>query len=99
MIAKTELIINKGDSAILIVGIKNIKDTQLNYFIRFDDTYNWMENLNKIHKLGPKSVDVQSIKINPSAGTPSGQYNTSINIIDKNMDSVYASEKISIIVK
>ena len=96
---KTEVVIDKGGSDQLVVGIRNKKDTTLYYRIRFNaisgsdggpfniENPKWFQYAEQTtYKLPSAENDVRDIRLSiPTQGVTSGSYFLTFDVIDEDL--------------
>ena len=112
--SKSEIVMDKGESQVLAVGVRNKKDTPLNYKMRFNpvsgpdgapfsiDNPPWFQFAqNQVYKLPAAEPDIRSIRLNvPSVN--SGSYFLTFEIVDDDAsppDNVYAQKDFFIVIR
>jgi len=112
---KTEVTIDKGGSQVLTVGIRNKKDTPLNYKMRFTpisdpdeaifsiDNPSWFQFAqNQVYKLSAADSEVRNIRLSIPTKVSSGSYFLTFDIIDDDLPppgNVYAQKDFFIVVR
>jgi len=82
---KTEVKIDKGDSEILTVGIRNKEDEILSYKIKFtphsvpddvnlNDPMDWFQYRKDMQELSPSESDIRKIRLSVPKNTKTGSY-------------------------
>lgn len=96
---KGEIIIDKGGSTLLTVGIRNKKDTALHYKMRFtpisgpdgqpfsiDSPSAWFQFAeNQVYTLGAAEANVRGIRLNIPTGVSSGSYFLTFEVLDDDL--------------
>ena len=111
---KNEIIVGKGYSSILTIGIRNKKDTQLNYKMRFTlisgpnvDTYEggtqWFQFAqDDVFSLPPTDSDVRNVRLNIPSNVALGSYVFLLDIIDADLsppNNMYAQKEFFVVVR
>jgi hypothetical protein len=112
---KTEIWIDKGKSEIITVGIRNKRDTDLEYYIEFRgisdpngdpfDLDKWFQyapkDMNDAATIPPADYDVRNIRLTvPLSNVNQGSYFVTFNVIDVNdPDKPYATKDFFIVVR
>ena len=110
--SRTELEIDKGKSEILSIGIRNKKDSELNYRMRFtgisdpdgnipSDLENWFQYAkNQVYKLPPAESSVRNVRLTiPSSIPKSGSYFLNFEVVDDDTSEIYDSKDFFIVVR
>ena len=110
--SRTEIEIDKGKSQVLTIGIRNKKDSELNYRMRFIgisdpdgnpplDIENWFQYAkNQVYKLPPAESSVRNVRLTiPSTIPKSGSYFLNFEIIDDSTNEIYDSKDFFIVVR
>ena len=112
---KTEVSLDKGGSEILSVGIRNKKDTPLHYKMRFTpiagpegqlffiDNPAWFQlepyTLQE-YTLAAADAEVRNIRLSiPSSGIAAGSYFLTFDVVDDDLNSVYAQKDFFVVVR
>ena len=112
---QTKLEIGKGEAEILAVGVRNKKDSPLNFKMRFTPISDPFGNPFSIEspqwfqfaqgtttRLAASDSDIKQIRLSVPRGTPAGSYFLTFEVIDDDLappDNIYASGEIFIIVR
>lgn len=107
---KTEVNLNKGDSEILAVGIRNKEDESLSYKMVFtpqsapDDADlnalgSWFQYSQDAHPLLPSESDVRNIRLSVPKDAKSGSYFLTFDVMDANTSEIYAQKDFFIVVR
>lgn len=111
---KTQILIDKGGSEILTVGIRNKKDATLNYKLRFNpisdpegksfDVSNWFQyGADSTYELSAAASDVRNVRLSiPTRGMSAGSYFLTFDVIDDDEpvgEDVYATKDFFIVVR
>ncbi len=112
---KTEVVIDKGGSQILTVGVRNKKNEPLDYKIKFIpisgpdgapfsiDTPTWFQYATtQTYTLSPADSDVRNIRLSVPTTVPSGSYFLTFEITDDLLppgENVYAQKDFFIVVR
>ena len=95
----TKLTIDKGDSTVLTVGIRNKKDTSLHYKMRFSEISgpenqplpagsleSWFQFAqNQVYTLSAAESDVRNIRLSIPTRVPSGSYFLTFDVLDDDL--------------
>lgn len=109
---KSEIIIDKGGSQVLTVGIRNKKDTTLYYTMEFNpisgpdgapfsiEDPSWFQFAqDKEYTLAAADAEVRNIRLSIPTGVASGSYFLTFDVIDTSDNSVYAQKDFFIVVR
>ena len=111
--SRTEIEIDKGKSQVLTIGIRNKKDSELSYTMRFtgisdpdgnvpsENVENWFQYArNQVYRLPPAESDVRNVRLTiPSTILRSGSYFLNFEVIDDTNGEVYDSKDFFIVVR
>ena len=112
---QTEVEIEKGSSKVIAVGVKNKKDTVLNFKMRFTpisgpdgnpfsiESPQWFQyTQGTVTRLGASDDIIKPIRMSIPRGIPAGSYFLTFEIIDDDLqppENVYASSDLFIVVR
>ena len=112
---KTEIIIDKGGSVVLTVGVRNKKDTPLHYKMRFTpisgpdgapfsiDNPSWFQFAqNQVYTLTSADSEVRNIRLSIPTAVSSGSYSLTFDVVDDDLpppSNIYAQKDFFIVVR
>ena len=111
---KTDIIIDKGGSIVLTVGVRNKKDTLLHYKMRFTpisgpdgapfviDNPSWFQFAqNQVYSLTAAESEVRNIRLSIPTAVSSGSYFLTFDVLDDDLapPNVYAQKDFFIVVR
>jgi len=111
---KTKVVIDKGDSEILRIGINNKNKSILNYKLRFNpirdingsfsiENPDWFQyNKSAVYQLEPEEFEARSITLNIPMEANIGQYFLQFEVINADLspsDNIYATQDFFIVIK
>ncbi len=110
--SRTEIEIDKGKSQVLTIGIRNKKDSELSYTMRFtgisdpdgnpqSNIDNWFQYAkSQVYRLLPAESSVRNVRLTiPSSIPKSGSYFLNFEVIDDITGEVYDSKDFFIVVR
>ena len=106
---KTEVNINKGDSEILAVGVRNKEDETLSYKMMFTPQSapdgadltslgSWFQYSQDAHSLPSSESDVRNIRLSVPKDAKSGSYFLTFDVMNTNTSKIYAQKDFFIVV-
>ena len=112
---KTEVVVDKGGSDVLTVGVRNKKDATLHYKMRFTpisnpqgasfsvDNPSWFQFAqSQVYTLSAADAEVRNIRLSIPTGITSGSYFLTFDVLDDNLqapNNVYAQKDFFIVVR
>ena len=112
---KTDIIIDKGGSVVLTVGVRNKKDTLLHYKMRFTpisgpdgapfaiDNPSWFQFAqNQVYSLTAAESEVRNIRLSIPTAVSSGSYFLTFDVLDDDLappNNIYAQKDFFIVVR
>ena len=112
---KTQIVIDKGGSEILTVGIRNKKDTTLNYKLRFNpvsgpegqpfsiEAPDWFQyGSDTVYELTAADSDVRNVRLSIPTRVNAGSYFLTFDIIDDDLpppENIWATKDFFIVVR
>lgn len=108
--SKTEIKIDKGDSEILTVGIRNKEDEILFYKISFtpqsgpegadlNAPLSWLQHTQNVHQLSTSDSDVRNIRLSIPATAKQGSYFLTFDVKKDPTNEIYAQKDLFIVVR
>ena len=109
-LTKTEVNINKGDSEILAVGIRNKEDETLSYKLTFtpqsapegaelNAPLSWLQYSQNVHQLSTSDSDVRNIRLSIPKDAIQGSYFLTFDVKKDPTNEIYAQKDLFIVVR